>query len=60
MYSITIANDTIKRYRLQWRSHNGKRYYVKRRRTLHGISIQDVKDRAKLLFGITPDSVQRI
>ena len=60
MYSITIANNVIKRYRLQWCSYNGKRYYVKRRRVLHGISIQDVKDRAKALFGNSPDSVQRV
>ncbi len=60
MYSITIANDTIKRYRLQWRSHNGKRYYIKRRRILHGISLQDVKDRAKALFSIMPDNIRRI
>ena len=60
MYSITIGNNILKRYKLQWRSYNGKRYYVKKTRILHSISLQAVKDKALLLFGVMPDYIQRI
>ena len=60
MYSITIANNAIKRYKLQWHNYNGKRYYVKKTRILHSISLQDVKRKAKQLFGGVPDNIQRI
>lgn len=60
MYSLTIGNTIINRYKLQWRSYNGKRYYVKKTRILHSISMQDVKNKAFQLFGIMPDSIQKI
>ena len=60
MYSITIANNAIKRYKLQWHDYNGKRYYVKKTRILHGISLQYVKDKALSLFGCKPDCIQRV
>lgn len=60
MYNIAIGDTIINRYKLQWRSYNGYRYYVKKTRILHSISIQDVKRKAMELFGIAPDSVQRI
>ena len=60
MYSITIANSAIKRYKLQWHDYNGKRYYVKKTRILHSISLQDVKAKALKLFGCKPDNIQRI
>lgn len=60
MYTITIGNNTLKRYKLQWRDYNGKRYYVKQTKVLHAISLQGVKCKALSLFGNTPDSIQRI
>lgn len=60
MFTITIANNTIKRYKLQWRNYNGSRYYVKRTRILHSISLQDVKIKAVQLFGSNPDNIQRV
>lgn len=60
MYSITIGKRVLKRYKLQWRGYNGKRYYVKRTRILHSKTLQDVKQRALLLFGIAPDNIQRV
>jgi len=60
MFTITIDNNILKRYKLQWRSYNGKRYYVKKTCILHSISLQDVKNKALSLFGIMPDYIQRI
>jgi len=60
MFTILIGNTMINRYKLQWRSYNGKRYYVKKTRILHSISLQAVKAKAMELFGITPDSIQKI
>jgi hypothetical protein len=60
MYSITIGHTILNRYKLQWRVYNGKRYYVKKTRTLHGISLQNVKNKAVILFGSLPDSICRI
>lgn len=60
MYSLTIGNTTLNRYKLQWHDYNGKRYYVKKTRILHSISLQDVKHKAKQLFGGVPDNIQRI
>jgi hypothetical protein len=60
MYAITIGKQLLKRYKLQWHSYNGKRYYVNRTRILHSISLENVKNRAKLLFGSSPDCVQRV
>lgn len=70
MYAITVGNNTLKRYKLQWHSYNGKRYYnakgvlrqgrVKKTRILHSISLQNVKSKAIQLFGNVPDNVQRV
>ena len=60
MFTITIGRQVLKRYKLQWHSYNGKRYYVNKTRILHSISLENVKNRALLLFGSTPDNVQRI
>lgn len=60
MYTITIGKQILKRYKLQWRSYNGKRYYVKRTRVLHSISLQSVKNKALSLFSTTPDNIVRI
>ena len=61
MFTITIGNQTVKRYKLQWKSYNGKRYFVKKTRILHSISLQDVKNKAKRLFGLDlPDNIIRI
>lgn len=60
MYSIAIGKATLKRYKLQWHSYNGKRYYVKKTRILHSISLQNVKDKASSLFGSLPDKVCRV
>ena len=60
MYSISIGNIVLNRYKLQWHDYNGKRYYVKKTRILHSISLQDVKRKAKQLFGGVPDNIQRI
>ena len=61
MYSITIGRQTLKRYKLQWRSYNGKRYYVKHTKVLHAVSLDSVKDKAKRLLTLElPDNIQRI
>lgn len=60
MYSITIGDNIINRYRLQWRGYNGKKYYVKHTRILHSISLQDVKAKVLLLFGSPPDNIVRV
>lgn len=60
MYSIAIGNTMVNRYKLQWRDYNGKRYYVKKTRILHSVSLQDVKNKAVALFGNTPDNIQRV
>ena len=60
MYSIAIGCTTLYRYKLQWHDYNGKRYYVKKTRILHSISLQVVKRKAKQLFGIVPDNIQKI
>ena len=60
MFTLTIGNIVLNRYKLQWHNYNGKRYYVKKTRILHSISLQDVKCKAKQLFGSKPDNIQRI
>ena len=60
MYSITIGYSAMYRYKLQWHDYNGKRYYVKKTRVLHSISLQDVKRKALKLFGSKPDNIQRV
>lgn len=60
MFTITIGRQTLKRYKLQWYSYNGKRYYVNRTRILHGTSLESVKNKALLLFGSVPDNIQRV
>ena len=60
MYTITIGKQIVKRYKLQWKAYNGKRYYVKKTRILHSISLQDVKRKALLLFGCNPDKIIKI
>jgi len=60
MYNITIGRQILKRYKLQWHSYNGKRYYVNRTRILHSISLENVKNKALLLFGSSPDNIQRV
>ena len=60
MYTLTIGSTILKRYKLQWRSYNGKRYYVEKTHVLHSVSLQGVKDRALQLFGSTPDNIQRV
>lgn len=60
MFTITIGNATIKRYKLQWHSYNGKRYYVRQTKILHSISLESVKSKALLLFGSMPDGTQRV
>ena len=60
MYAITIANDILKRYKLQWYGFVKRRRYVIKTRILHNISLQDVKEEALRLFGKLPDNIQRI
>lgn len=60
MYTIAIGKQIVKRYKLQWKAYNGKRYYVKKTRILHSISLQDVKNKARMLFGVTPDNIIRV
>lgn len=60
MYSITIGNTILNRYKLQYKNYNGKRYYVYKTYILHGVSLQDVKNKALKLFGVKPDNIQRI
>ncbi len=59
MYSITIGKQILKRYKLQWKDYNGKRYYVKKTRILHSISLENVKSKALSLFGSVPDYIVR-
>ena len=60
MFTLTIGNTILNRYKLQWHDYNGKRYYVYKTYILHGISLQYVKAKALKLFGCKPDSIQRI
>ena len=60
MYSLTIGNIVLNRYKLQWKNYNGKRYYVYKTHVLHSVSLQDVKAKALKLFGVKPDSIQKI
>lgn len=60
MYSITIGNTILNRYKLQWKNYNGKRHYVYKTYILHGISLQYVKTKALKLFGRKPDNIVRI
>lgn len=60
MYSIAIGNIILYRYKLQWKDYNGKRHYVYKTHVLHSVSLQDVKAKALKLFGVKPDSIQRI
>ena len=58
---MTVGKQTVKRYKLQWKSYNGKRYFVKKTRILHSVSLQNVKNKAKQLFGLDlPDNIIRI
>jgi len=60
MFTMTICNNILKRYKLQWYGYNGERYYISKTRTLHSVSLQDVKNKAMALFGSKPDNIQRI
>lgn len=61
MFTTIIGKQVVKRYKLQWKAYNGKRYYVKKTRILHSTSLQAVKNKAKRLFGLDlPDYIQRI
>jgi len=60
MFTLTIGNTVLNRYKLQWHSYNGKRYFVKKTRILHSISLQGVKSKALSLFGNKPDNIQRV
>lgn len=61
MFTIAIGKQVLKRYKLQWHSYNGKRYYVNKTRVLHSTSLQSVKDKAKRLFALElPDNIQRV
>ena len=60
MFTITIGKQTVKRYKIQWKSFNGKRYFVKKNRILHSVSLQDVKNKGVMLFGSVPDNIIRI
>ncbi len=60
MFTITIGGQILKRYKLQWHSYNGKRYYVNKTRILHSISLENVKSKAWLLFGSSPDNIVRV
>jgi hypothetical protein len=57
---MKIGNTILNRYKLQWKDYNGKRYYVKKTRILHSISMREVKGKAMALFGIMPDSITKI
>ena len=60
MFTITIGNIVLNRYKLQWKNYNGKRYYVYKTHVLHSVSLQDVKTKALKLFGCKPDNIQKI
>lgn len=60
MYSLTIGNIILYRYKLQWHNYNGKRRYVYKTHVLHSISLQAVKAKTLRLFGVKADSIQRI
>ena len=60
MFTMTVGKQTTKRYKLQWKSFNGKRYFVKKTRILHSISLQDVKNKGVILFGSVPDNIIRV
>lgn len=60
MYAITIGNNVLKRYKLQWYSYNSNRCYVKKTMILHSTSLDTVKRQAILLYGSMPDNIIRI
>ena len=60
MFTMQVGKQTTKRYKLQWHDFNGKRYFVKKTRILHSISLQDVKQKALSLFDSIPDYIVRI
>lgn len=60
MYTLTIGKQILKRYKLQWRRYNGKRYYIEETAILHDNTLNNVKRRAFILFGKMPDSIRRI
>ena len=61
MFTLTIDNVVLNRYKLQWKNYSGKRHYVYKTHVLHSISLQAVKAKALKLFGGSPpDSIQRI
>lgn len=60
MYSLTIGNTVLNRYKLQWYSYNGKQYYIKKTLVLHSTSLQDVKNKVLSLFDSKPDNIQKI
>lgn len=60
MYTLTIGDTVIKRYKLQWHDHNGRRNTVKHSRVLHGVSLATVKDKATQRYGSKPDNIQRV
>ena len=61
MFTLTIGNIVLNRYKLQWKIYNGKRDYVYKTHVLHSISLQSAKAKALKLFGGSPpDSIQRI
>lgn len=60
MFTLTIGNKTIKRYKLQWHDHNGRRNNVEHTRVMHSVSLDAVKDKAMLRYGSKPDAIHRI
>lgn len=59
-YEISIGNNILKRYRVQWHGWNTKRYYVSRSRVVHAISLDNAKERAEQIYGEMPDTIRRI
>ena len=60
MFTMTVGKQTTRRYKLQWHDFNGKRYFVKKTRILHSVSLQNVKNKGVMLFGTIPDYIVRI
>jgi len=60
MYTITIGNATLKRYKLQWYGFAKRRRYIAKTRILHDNTLNNVKRRAFILFGKMPDNIQRV
>ena len=60
MFIMTIGNRTIKRYKLQWHNHNGRRNNVEHTRVMHSVSLDAVKDKALERYGSAPDSIKRV